>query len=182
MSLFGTGEVMQLFDVNDPIGESLRAELSSRASNTDAPGLLTANLWLWAFRPGSAAADPHAVVAALFEYPGLPCRHLLESEIASRPWVSLGPEAAQAALFRLLTSGVSLEIGAFDAEPSAAMDFAARILKWIDRPLAVFGSMDHRPDGSASGFRVFRVPHWLDEGLVLIGPASVGLLWFMGTD
>jgi hypothetical protein len=83
---------------------------------------------------------------------------------------------------RLLTFGASLEIAAFHNDPHGAVRFAGRLFGWVGSPVATLASMDHRPDGFARGFGVFRVPHWVDEGLVLVGPERVVLLWFVGTD
>jgi hypothetical protein len=121
-------------------------------------------------------------VSALFAHHGLPCRELLELHAASGPWVSLTPEAARAAASRLLTSGTSLEIPAFSDDPRAAEKFVGHLLDWISVPLAAFASREHRPNGSAAGFGLFRVPHRVDEGLVLVGPWRVVVLWFVGTD
>src|SRR5581483_7882817 len=169
---------MRFVAATDPEAASLRDDLAGRAMDTDAAGLMTANLWLWAVEQPDP--DPRAVVSALLAHPGLPCRELLEPHAASGPWVPLTPEAARTAAVRLLTSGASLEIAAFSDEPGAAGESAERLLGWVGGPLAAFASMEHRPDGSAAGFGVFRVPHWVDEGLVLVGPQRVGLLWFVG--
>jgi hypothetical protein len=169
---------MRFIAATDPEAASLREELAGRAMDTDAAGLMTANVWLWSVEQ----PDPRAVVSALLAHPGLPCRELLEPHAASGPWVPLSPEAARAEAVRLLTSGASLEIAAFHDESQAAAEFAGRLLGWVGSPVAAFASVERRPDGSAAGFGVFRVPHWVDEGLVLVGPGRVGMLWFVGTD
>lgn len=161
---------------------SLRDELAARAADTEVPGLRTANLWLWDVEPDISACDPRAVVAALFGLASMPCRELLKPHAVQGPWISLDPETARAAAVRLLTSGTSLEVAAFDDEPQAAALFAVRLFEWLGSTVATLASMDHRPDGSAAGFRVFSVPHWVEEGLALVGPERVGLLWFAGTD
>ena len=173
---------MRFTATQDTEAVSLRDELASRALGTDAPGLMTANLWLWDVEPASSASDPRVVVVALLGRTGMPCRDLLEAQVALGPWVSLAPEAARKAAMRLLTSETSLEIAAFDEEPRQAALFVDRLFAWVGSPVAALASMDHRADDSAAGFSLFRVPHWVDEGLVFIGPARVGLLWFVGTD
>jgi hypothetical protein len=173
---------MRFTVAQDTEAASLRDELAGGAMDTDAPGLMTANLWLWDVEMAGSAPDPQVVLAALFGHASMPCRELLEEQPALRPWVSLGPEAARSAAVRLLTSGASLEIAAFQDEPQSATRFADRLFEWSGGPVAVLASMEHRPDGSAAGFGVFRVPHWVDEGLVLVGPERVALLWFVGTD
>jgi hypothetical protein len=173
---------MRFIAAQDGEANSLCQELAARATDTDAPGLMTANLWLWAFEANGLASDPRAVVAALLGDTGMPCRELIEPHAPASPWVSLAPAVGHAAIVRLLTSGASLEIAAFHDERHAAALFASRLFGWVGRPLAAFASMEHRPDGSAAGFGVFRLPHWVDEGLALVGPERVGLVWFVGTD
>lgn len=164
----------------DPEAAALRAELDERASDTDAPCLMTANLWLWA--AGSPERDPRETVSAMFAAPALPCRELLRPHAASGPWIALSAKPARAAVVRLLTAGASVEVAAFAQDPGAAGQFADRLFDWVGRPLTAFTNLEHRANGSGAGFGVFRVPHWVDEGLVLIGPERVGLVWFAGTD
>ncbi|MBN9523816.1 hypothetical protein J0H58_35780 [bacterium] len=158
----------------------LREELIGRAMDTGAAELMTANLWLWEVE--QADPKPQVIVSALLSHSGLPGRALLEPNVSSGPWVRLSPEAAHAAAVRLLSAGASMEVAAFADDGEAAMGFADRVFAWVGRPVTSFASMEHRPDGSAAGFGVFHVPHWVDEGLVLIGPERVGMLWFVGTD
>jgi hypothetical protein len=173
---------MRFVYAGDPEAAALSANISARAIETDAPGLMTANLWLWDIEPDRPESDARVVLGALFRHTGLPCPELLEPHAASGPWVDLTPQAAQALTMRLLTSGASLESAAFEDEPQAATEFVDRLFGWVGRPLAAFANMEHRADGVTTGFRVFHVPHWVDEGLVLVGSERVGLLWFMGTD
>jgi hypothetical protein len=171
---------MQFVVAEDPEAAALREELAGRAMDTDAAGLRTANVWLWAVeQPGP---DPRAVVSALLADPAFPGRQWLEPDPGSAPWVSLTAEAAATAAVRLLTGGQSLEVPAFDCEPEAAAGFTGRLLAWVGRPVAALASLEHRPGGVSSGFSLFRVPHWFDEGLGLVGPQRVALLWFVGTD
>jgi hypothetical protein len=171
---------MRFVVAEDPEAMSLRADLADRAMDTDASGLRTANAWLWVVQQPDT--DPRAVVADLLAHPTFPCRHLLEPHAVSGPWLALNPAVARDLAVKLLTSGASMEMPAFDGEPRAAEEFAGRLLGWVGHPLAALASMDHRSDGSAAGFGVFRVPHWVDEGLVLVGPGRIGMLWFVGTD
>jgi hypothetical protein len=173
---------MRFTVARDTEAASLCDELAARAMETDAPGLMTANLWLWDVEPANSTSDPRAVVVALLGHTSIPCRALLEPRAALGPWVSPAPEAARAAAVRLLTFGASLEVAAFHDEQQVAARFADRLLGWVGSPVAALVNIDHRPDGSAAGFGVFRVPQWVDEGLVLVGPERVGLLWFVGTD
>jgi hypothetical protein len=173
---------MRFSPAQDTEAASLCDELAARALDTDAPGLTTANLWLWSVEATGLAFDPKAVIAALFDQPSVPCRGLLEPHVAFRPWVHLASEAARDGALRLLTSGVSLEIAVFHNEPQAAARFVRRLFGWVGNPLAALASTDHRSDGSAAGFSLFRLPHWVDEGLALIGSERIGLLWFVGTD
>lgn len=172
---------MRFVVADDPEAVALRAALADRVCDTDAAGLMTANVWLWASEP--PGADPRAVVSALLADPGFPARPWLEPNLGSAPpWVALTAEAAGAAAVRLLTRGQSLEVPAFDGEPEAAAGFAGRLLAWVGPPVAALASLEYRPGGVSSGFRLFRVPHWFDEGLALVGPRRVALLWFVGTD
>lgn len=174
------GFSMKFTTAADAESAILREELAARAIDTNAIGLATANVWMWAIE--SASSDPGAVIATVFGPDGLTCRELLEPDFALCPWLRLDPETARAAAVRLLTSGVSLEIAAFQDEPQAAARFASHLFAWVGNPITTYTSMEHRPDGCAIGFGVFRVPRWVDEGLVLVGPERVALLWFLGTD
>jgi hypothetical protein len=171
---------MQFVPAADSEAAALHNELVGRAADTDAAGLMTANLWLWVVEQPDP--NPRAVVSALFGGLAMPRRELLEPHTAARPWVPLPPDAVGTAAMGLLTSGTSLEIPAFDDDVRAAERFVGRVLAWVGSPVAGFASMEHRPDGSAAGFGVYQVPDWVDEGLVLVGPQRVGVLWFVGTD
>lgn len=171
---------MRFVVAEDPEAVALGAELADRACDTDAAGLMTANVWLWVVEPPEP--DPGAAVAALLADPGFPARKWLEADRAAAPWVALSAEAAAAAAVCLLTCGQSLEVPAFPGEPEAAAGYAARLLSWVGSPAAALASWKHRPGGVSSGFGLFRVPHWFDEGLALVGPRRVALLWFVGTD
>lgn len=171
---------MLFIAAEDPEAAALRAVLEERAFDTGAPCLMTANLWLWAAVPPES--DPQAALSALFAAPNLPCRELLEPRAATGPWVGLSQAGARAAVIRLLTAGASVEVAAFADDPGAAIQFADRLLQWIGSPLAAFANMEYQANGRGAGFGVFRVPHWVNEGLVLISPVRAGLVWFAGTD
>jgi hypothetical protein len=171
---------MRFVVAEDPKAATLRDELINRAMDTDAVGLMTANVWLWAVEQPDP--EPRAVVSALFAHAELPGRQWLEPSVGLAPWVSLSSEAAAVVAVQLLTRGQSLEIPAFQDEQQAATQFVAELFAWVGSPLTAFGSMEHRPNGPSSGFVVFRVPHWFDEGLVLVGSQRVAALWFVGTD
>jgi hypothetical protein len=173
---------MRFIAADDAEAVSLRQDLADLASGTEAAGLMTANLWLWEIESSGSTIDPRTMLAALFDGPDLPCRELLEPRAASGPWVAPPPETAHAAVVRLLTTGTLLEIPVFFRHPQAASAYALRLLAWVGRPLAAFASMEHRPDGSAAGFGVFRLTGWEDEVLVLVGSQRVALLCFVGTD
>jgi hypothetical protein len=73
-------------------------------------------------------------------------------------------------------------VPAYDGEPEPAAIFVERLLTWLGTRSVGFTNMVRRTDGSGAGFGVFTVPHWVDEGLVIVGMGRVGLLWFLGTD
>ncbi|MBN9121989.1 MAG: hypothetical protein J0I06_23080 [Planctomycetes bacterium] len=171
---------MRVVAAEDPEALALRDDLTGRAMDTDAAGLMTANVWLWAVeRPDP---DPRAVVSAVLALPEFPGRTWLEPDRGSAPWVELPAEAAIGVAVLLLTGGQSLEVPAFHGESEAAAQFAARLLAWAGHPVAAMASWEHRPGGVSSGFNLFRVPHWFDEGLALVGPQRAALLWFVGSD
>jgi hypothetical protein len=171
---------MRFKAAEDPEAAALRAELADRAFDVEDTGLMSANAWLWAVkRPES---DPRAVLSALVTDPGFPARQWLAADHGSAPWVNLSAEAATTVAVRLLTGGQSMETPAFSDELEAAVRFTARLQAWAGRPVAAMCSWEHRPGGVSSGFSLFRIPHWFDEGLALVGPQRVALLWFVGTD
>src|SRR5262245_4947524 len=134
---------MRFVAAEDPEALALRAELADRACNTDAAGLMTANVWLWAVEP--PGPEPRAAVAAQIADPQFPAREWLEADRGAAPWVELTAEAAVGAAVRLLTRGQSLEVPAFHDEPEAAARFADRLLAWSGLPVAALASWEHRP-------------------------------------
>ena len=171
---------MRFIVASDTEAVSLHRELVDRATDTDADGLMTANVWLWMVEQPSP--DALAIVSSLLAQPGFPGRQWLEPNLSSAPWVALTAEAAATAALRLLTGGQSLEVPAFQGEPVEAARFTKGLLAWVGSPVAALASWEHRPGGVSRGFGVFRLPHWFDEGLALVGPQRVALLWFVGTD
>jgi len=169
--------VMQFSFSEQPEAIALKEELTLRTRETDVPGLHMANLWLWDIEHGAPIHNPREVLDFLFRATSFPCRDFLVG-----PWVTHSATSALTAALQLLSSGVSLEGGAYEDEPNEAGEFLHRIFNWLGSPVTAFANMEHRNAYSAAGFSVFEVPHWVDEGLVLIGPNRVAALWFLGTD
>jgi hypothetical protein len=173
---------MQFLIAVDPEAAALRGELAALATSTDQPGIMTANVWLWQIESLGQDLNPRELTAALFKHSSAPGQKLLLQHPESAPWVELSPTAAQEAALQLLCSGTSLEIAVFDGDLRTAMKFVDRLFTWVGSPLKAFTNLEHRKDGVVAGFSVFQLIHWVDEGLVLLGPNRIGLLWFLGTD
>lgn len=174
---------MRFITATDGEADTLCRELADRAMDIDADGLLTANLGLWiekSDRPPDTS--PLGVAVALLHQLGSPFRNHMRTEIELAPWVPLDYLKATETALRLLVHGQSLEIGAFDDEPEAANVFVQRLFAWVGSPVVGFTNIAWRADGSGAGFSLLSVPHWCDEGLLLVGPNRVAFLWFFGTD
>ncbi|HEY9748744.1 MAG TPA: hypothetical protein V6C63_08700 [Allocoleopsis sp.] len=119
---------------------------------------------------------------------GEPYSSYLSSQHCSHSWFNLSDREARKRITDLLTQGVSAEIPVFDSN-ALALSYTNRLIQFIGEPYTCFSNIE--PEKlqnfepfykSRSGFSVFRVGHCCDEGVVLISPKYIGLLWFLGYD
>jgi hypothetical protein len=153
----------------DPEAVALTAELAGRGNvQDDYNPLGNYLLELWQVDP---APDAPARVERVFAGLGPEYRPFLPDPVGAGYFPRLDPAAARAELVELLATG----LGYFEAfaDRAAGEEFVGRLQAWLG-PGAEYLS--------GRGRTVFRVPHWVDEGVAFASPARAGFLWCLGTD
>lgn len=98
-------------------------------------------------------------------------RPFVTAPVGAEYFPPLGAAAARTELVDLLTTGLHY-FEAFEDVP-AAEAFVGRLQAWLG------SGAEYLP---GRGRQVFRVPHWVDDGVAFASAERAGFLWCLGTD